>query len=266
MKAVIASYENYREDQRLQADNSRRLEFLTSVAYMDKYLHPGQSILDVAAGTGVYALHYAAKGMNVTACDITPSYIDFLNKKAAESGLKVPAYVNDARDLSRFADDSFDCVFCMGPIYHLTEQADREQVMKECIRVLKPGGLLYLAYINKMFVFCNLALGSRQYLQEKWYQKIVNEQTIRANEEDCFWTDAWFTTPSEIESLADSFGIEKVNHVAQDGVGRLRADDVNAMNPDSFNKWAEFHIRTCEEPGILGISNHGLYIGRKKEA
>lgn len=265
MKAVIESYENYQEDLRLNSDNSRRLEYLTGIAYMDKFFEKGWKILDVAAGTGAYALHYAEKGLNVTACDITPAYVDILKEKAQKSGVRLPAYVNDARDLSIFPDNAFDCVLCMGPIYHLTEAEDRAQVLRECVRVLKPGGLLYVAYINKLFVFYNLALGSRQYLQEKWFQKIVINQEIRSNESDCFWTDAWFTTPQEIESMVGEFGLEKVAHVAQDGVEQLRGEDVNAMPVELFNKWVEFHIRTCEEPGLLGISNHGLYIARKND-
>lgn len=264
MKAVVQSYENYQEDLRLTADNSRRLEYLTAVHYMDCYLKKGWKILDVAAGTGAYALKYAAQGIQMTALDITPSYIDIIRQKAEAASLKIPSFVNDARNLSMFEDESFDCVFCMGPIYHLTETDDRDQVMAECTRVLKKGGLLFLAYINKYFVFSQLALESRQYLQEKWFQKIVIDGVIRSEDEDCFWTDAWFTTPSEIETLTERYHYSKIKHVAQDGVGRLKAEEVNNMRPETFRQWSEFHLRTCEEPSILGISNHGLYIGQKE--
>lgn len=263
MKAVIQSYENYAEDLRLTADNVRQLEFITGRIYMDKFFKPGDKILDVAAGTGAYALYYAARGYEVTALDITPGYIDILNKKAGKEGVRITSFVNDARDLTVFPDNSFDVVLCMGPIYHLIEEEDRKKVMDECKRVLKPGGFMYLAYINKFFVFFHLALGSKQYLQEKWFQKIVCDSEMSSADEDCFWTDTWFTTPEDIEALAESYGFEKVKHVAQDGIGRMQADEVNSMRPAYFEKWTDYHLRTCEEPSILGISNHGLYIGRK---
>ncbi len=263
LQSVINSYENYQEDFRLQSDNSHRLEYLTTIAYMDKYLEPGSSILDVAAGTGIYALRYAARGHAVTAFDITPKYIDIINKKAADSGLQIDSRVNDARSLSSVPDASVDNVFCMGPIYHLTEKADRDAAMRECVRVLKPGGLLFLAYINKYFIFSQFALSSRHYLTEKFYQKIIVEQKISSSDEDTFWTDSWFTTPDEIESIASDAGLTKVNHIAQDGIGRLKSEEVDMMSDENFKLWADFHIRTCEEPSILGISNHGLYIGKK---
>ena len=34
--------------------------------------------------------------------------------------------------------------------------------------------------------------------------------------------------------------------------------------PEACEKWAGFHLRMCEEPSILGISNHGLLIAMKK--
>ncbi len=263
LAAVIKTYENYQEDLRLTADNCRRLEFITGIKYMDKYLEPGCKILDVAAGAGAYAIYYAARGFDVTALDITPKYIDMIHQKAAKEKLNIPAFVNDARDLSMFKDETFDSLFCMGPIYHLTEEEDRKKVMKECRRVLKPGGLFFLAYINKFFVFSHFALGSKQYLQDKWFQRIIKDGIIRSTDEDCFWTDAWFTTPEEIESLCLEFGFNKVNHVAQDGIAPLMADDVNEMRQEDFQRWTDYHLRTCEEPSILGISNHGLYIGKK---
>ncbi len=261
---VVQSYEKYDEDLRLSADNVRRLEYMTAIEYMNKYLKPGDSVLDVAAGTGAYALYYAARGVQMTALDITPSYIDILRQKATDQNIHLSTFVNDARDLSKFSDQSFDHVFCMGPIYHLPDEEDREKVMRESIRVLKPGGLLFLAYINKYFVFSHLSSENKQFLQEKWFQKIIQEGVMRSSDEACFWTDTWFTTPGEIETLVNKFHLEKIHHLAQDGIGRILADQVNAMNSEYFKRWAEFHIRTCEEPSILGISNHGLLIGKKR--
>ena len=49
LKNVIRAYEAYDEDKRLEADNVRRLEFMTTLVYMNKYLKEGDKILDVAA-------------------------------------------------------------------------------------------------------------------------------------------------------------------------------------------------------------------------
>ncbi len=51
----------------------------------------------------------------------------------------------DARDLTRWPDDSFDAALSLGPFYHLPDPADRERAAAELARVLKPGGLAFVA-------------------------------------------------------------------------------------------------------------------------
>lgn len=43
---------------------------------------------------------------------------------------------------------SFDVVLCLGPMYHLLKDEDRIKCIDECLRVLKPDGILAIAYIN----------------------------------------------------------------------------------------------------------------------
>lgn len=265
LQDVIRAYEKYDEDSRLSADNARQLEFITTLVYMNKYMKEGMKLLDVGAGTGAYALYYAARGFDVTALDITPSYVELLRKKAKAQNLKIESFVNDARDLTMFPDESFDVVFCMGPIYHLIDEADRRKALAESLRVLKKGGLLYVAYINKFFTFAHLATQNKQFMQEKWYQIIIEQGVMKSDDPDCFWTDAWFTNPSEMEALIGSFPVKILHHLAQDGTARLLIERINDLRPEYFKRWADYHIRTCEEPSILGSSNHGLIICRKND-
>lgn len=265
LKNVIRAYETYDEDKRLEADNVRRLEFMTTLVYMNKYLKEGDKVLDVAAGGGAYALYYAARGLDVTALDITPSYVEIIRRKAREQNLSIESFQNDARDLSVFPDETFDTVFCMGPIYHLVEAADRRRALAESLRVLKRGGMLYVAYINKFFTFAHLATQNKQFLQEKWYQTIIEQGAMKSDDPDCFWTDAWFSKPSEMEAMLSEFPVRVCHHLAQDGTARMLAERINDLKPAYFNRWADYHIRTCEEPSILGSSNHGLIIARKHD-
>ncbi len=69
---VVESYENHREEDRLTTNNSRRLEFLTTARILDKLISGKKTILDCAAGTGIYSFYLADKGHTVTATDITP--------------------------------------------------------------------------------------------------------------------------------------------------------------------------------------------------
>ena len=53
----------------------------------------------------------------------------------------------DARALSQI-DDSCDALLLMGPMYHLTERADRLLALREARRVLLPDGLIFVSAVN----------------------------------------------------------------------------------------------------------------------
>ena len=74
-------YSKGAEDNRFTQDKSHRLEFLTTTRYIDKYLKPGDRILEVGAGTGVYSLHYAKKGYKVDSLELVESNIDIFKTK-----------------------------------------------------------------------------------------------------------------------------------------------------------------------------------------
>ncbi len=60
----------------------------------------------------------------------------------------VTTQVGDARRLPA-ADDSVDAVLMLGPLYHLTDPADRTSALCEAMRVLRPGGVLIAAAISR---------------------------------------------------------------------------------------------------------------------
>ena len=66
------------EDKRLDQDKAHKVEFLTTTRYIDKYLKPNAKIFEVGAGTGIYSIHYAKKGYQVSALE--PVSYTHLNK------------------------------------------------------------------------------------------------------------------------------------------------------------------------------------------
>ncbi|MGW4794924.1 class I SAM-dependent methyltransferase [Nonomuraea sp. NPDC004297] len=60
----------------------------------------------------------------------------------------VSTELGDARHLSA-PDHSADVVLLFGPLYHLTDPADRAQARAEAQRVLRPGGLVVAAVISR---------------------------------------------------------------------------------------------------------------------
>lgn len=81
MEDVINYYNNYDEDIRLEKTNLHKIEYLTTILFLDKLLIPNPRILDVCAGTGKYSFYLETKGHAVTAVDITPKFVDIMKEK-----------------------------------------------------------------------------------------------------------------------------------------------------------------------------------------
>jgi len=261
--AVVDSYENYNEESRLTTDNARKVEFITTVRVIDGLLPQNAKILDCAAGTGIYSFYLAERGYDMTALDITPRHVELMKKELEGKPYAMDIALNDARYLGTFSDASFDAVLCMGPLYHLTEESERQQCLNECFRVLKKGGLLISAYINRFFVISLITTNDFKYLEQDFIDNLVKTGTLKSDDPMCFWTDAYFDTPKTIENTYNNLDIEIVDHVATDGMSIFLREKINKMNEKEFGAWCDYHYLTCREKSMMGISNHGLIVGKK---
>jgi 2-polyprenyl-3-methyl-5-hydroxy-6-metoxy-1,4-benzoquinol methylase len=264
MDYVVEYYENYKEEERFSTNNARKIEFITSTRALDALLPLTARVLDCAAGTGAYAFYYAEKGYNVTALDIAPRHVEVMNEQMKQKRLNLAAAVNDATDLSRFEDQSFDVVLCMGPMYHITEKAMRDRCYSECVRVLREGGLLVTAYISRFFIFPHVALSDNAYLNAELAKSLTKTGTLKHDDPNCFWTESYYSTPEEMEKDYKENSLEVIDHLAADGLAPILREKVDALDEMQFQTWCEYHYSICREKSILGASNHGLIVGRKQ--
>src|SRR5262245_42186742 len=125
-------YNQGREQNRLLS-HSGQLEFARTQELIGRYLpKPPATIYDIGGGAGIYALPLARAGYSVHLVDAMPLHIE----QAGEGAKSQPDYplagatVGDARHLD-FPDASADAVLFLGPLYHLTEAADRVTALRE---------------------------------------------------------------------------------------------------------------------------------------
>lgn len=109
-------------------------------------IKPGDSVLDVACGTGSLTLtaqSCAGPGGKVYGIDAAPEMIEVAKKKASRSGLEVVFDVGLIEKLA-FPEATFDIVISRLAIHHLPDDIKRSG-FAEILRVLKPGGHLLIA-------------------------------------------------------------------------------------------------------------------------
>ena len=146
---VNRTYDIFNEDARLNHSKAARVEFLTTVHYIEKYLKDGDKILDIGAGAGEYSLYFARKGYEVSALELADANIAAFKKKLTPED-KIDLVQGNALDLSRYADKSFDIVLLFGPLYHLKNDADKQKCISEAKRVCKDGGKIFFLIIDEI--------------------------------------------------------------------------------------------------------------------
>jgi len=103
-------------------------------------------IADIGCGAGTQASIWAEKGHRVYGIDINQPLVELAIERAKENALNIHYEVGSATNLP-WPNQSVDA--CLAP--ELLEHVDEwEQVLNECIRVLRPGGILILSTNNKL--------------------------------------------------------------------------------------------------------------------
>jgi SAM-dependent methyltransferase len=104
-------------------------------------IHPGERVLDVAAGNGAAAVAAARRWADVIAVDLVDHVLDSARRIADACGLQLETQLADAQDLP-FEDDTFDVVMStFGSMF----APDQQAVADEAIRVCRPCGRIGLA-------------------------------------------------------------------------------------------------------------------------
>lgn len=245
------------EEIRLVKDKAHSIEFITTTNYIDAYLKPGDRILELGAATGRYSRHYAGKGYSVDAVELLESNIREFESRI-EPGMNVIVRQGNALDLGFFPDDTFDITLCFGPLYHLYTETDKRRCIKEAIRVTKPGGCVYFAFLSNDAVFIN-------WNRKNWDHLLLQGRLFDENFRLIDTPEEIFSTlyPEEMERIMADFPVSRLHTVAADGVAPMIADRINQMTDEQFAVWTAFHLRTCEKENLLGASCHLLYIARK---
>jgi ubiquinone/menaquinone biosynthesis C-methylase UbiE len=241
------------------------LEFAVSTRHIDSLLRPGDRILDLGGGPGRYAFHYAAKGYRVSLVDLSPGNIAFARRKQDELGVALEsAETGDARDLSALPDASFDLVLCMGPLYHLTDDADRARAVRECRRLAKPGGHLVFSFITHMAQAISVL--------QKWPGRIIEweaclEHGIATGRNDTAFdtgfTEARLVDPLEVAPFLEAQGLKVLRVAGAQGLFAQSEALLMALPPAERQRWIDFSWRHSTKPSTLGASQHVLGIARR---
>ena len=236
-------YSHYDEDGRLSKKHGS-VEFLTTMRYIGKYIKPGDRVLEVGAGTGRYSHALARQGYAVDAVELIGHNIDVFQNNT-QPGENISITQGNALDLSAFSDNTYDITLLLGPLYHLYTKEDKRQALREAIRVTRPGGVIFAAYV--ISDGCLLDEGFlRGNINVAEYVKtgLLDGETFAAKSEpkDLFE----LVRKEDVDELMRDFPTTRLHYVASDGCALLLRYAIDAMDDDAFALYLNYHFATCE--------------------
>jgi ubiquinone/menaquinone biosynthesis C-methylase UbiE len=265
-RAITDFYQQTSEETRLEA-GPFQLEEARTRELIQRYAPPPPgTVVDVGGAAGAYSLWLAKTGYTVHLIDAVPRLVAEAERRSAAAGSSLASCrVGDARALDVPAQTA-DVVLLFGPLYHLTEAADRRRALGEARRVLKPRGRLFAAAISR----CASALDglSRDLFQDPRFAAIV-EQDLRdgqhrnPTERLDYFTTAYFHRPEELAAEVRAAGLALEGVYGIEGPGWILPDVAERMR-DAHRRASLLAVaRMLEtEPTVLGTSAHLLAVAR----
>ena len=256
-------YEAVDEGLRLSKSRARKLEFDTTLHFLDKHMVPKATILELGAGHGAYSLHYARRGHRVLATDLLETNVQTIQEHLEDEGLTtIEVRQADATRLESLSDRDFQAVLCLGPYYHCRTREARRRCLLECRRVVADRGLVAVAYVNRLFAIGNM-LQRGVPLRREHYESLLQVDNTKTDYPDSFFNAAHFTSPEAVEAEVRSCGFEVIEHLGSDGPYDYFPSALDTLDEEAFYDFFSYHLKTCAQAGQRGASHHGLVLLRK---
>ena len=106
----------------------------------------GKRVLDVGCGGGILSEGLAQRGAIVTGIDMGEAPLGVARLHLLESGLEIDYRLSTAEDLVSEAASTYDIVTCLEVLEHVPDPAS---LVNACAQLVRPGGDVYFATINR---------------------------------------------------------------------------------------------------------------------
>ena len=142
----------------------------------------GLRLLDIGCGGGLLSEPMARLGFEVTGVDASERNIGAAKAHAAQSGLSVNYLCSTVETLAEEDSAPFDLILNMEVIEHV---ADRAQFLRDCTRMVAPGGMMIVATLNRTVKALALAVVGAEHVL-RWlpvgthdWRKFVRPEELR---------------------------------------------------------------------------------------
>jgi 2-polyprenyl-6-hydroxyphenyl methylase/3-demethylubiquinone-9 3-methyltransferase len=184
----------------------------------------GLRILDIGCGGGILCEPLARLGADVVGADPAEPNIEAARLHATAGGLAIDYRATTAEALAD-AGERFDVVLAMEVVEHV---ADLALFVQRCAEMVKPGGLMITATLNRTLKSFALAIVGAEYVL-RWLPRGTHQ-----------WDK--FVTPNELEAALERHGLRVIDETGV--IYNLLADRWQISTDMDVN-----YMLTAEKPG-----------------
>lgn len=261
----VFSYEKIR----LEQDSP--VEFALTKKALDRWVKEDSIVLDVGVGVGHYDEYLAKRGCKLHLVDICEQFLLEVQRKLTQQGLLdhvLSAHRASATNLKVIPDQSIDVVLMLGPFYHLLEKQQREQAVAEAYRVLKSGGVLFAAGINRLAVFHELFKTERFFGTEirvaPLQQALAHFCETGVVQNNLFppLGDAYCATVDEFKNLFQTH-FQPLEFLGIESFAAFKQKKLFEKTPEEQEAWLALLEKTASMQEGLASTEHFLFVGKK---
>lgn len=251
------------EDRRLDA---HPFEIPMMMHFIDRYLEPGDAILDVACGTGRIADILLKKGFRMGLNDISDENTALVRERLGDHpGLLFVTRSDALENGDMWQDRRWDAILILGPLYHMISKENRLQVLRRAKAHVKPGGTIFSAFMTRTGALVyGLKKNPAGILYEDGVRKLWNTGTDDRFVEATEWfTNAYFAHPEEVAPLIKEAGLEPLRLAGAEGIFGDRFELYHGLDAHLKQPWMDFIIENCEDRHMIHNAKHLLSVAKK---
>lgn len=253
------------------ADEDRRLdahpfEIPVMMHFIDRYLEPGDAILDVACGTGRIPKILLEKGFRMGLNDISDRNTALVRKRLDDHPDLLFVTRSDALETrDRWQEHAWNAILVLGPLYHMISKEKRLQMLQRAKELVKPGGYIFSAFMTRTGALVyGLKKNPSGILYKDGVRKLWNTGTDDRFVEATEWfTNAYFAHPEEVAPLIEEAGLEPLHLAGAEGVFGDRFELYHRLEPHLKKPWMDFILENCEDLHMIQNAKHLLSVARK---
>ncbi len=268
-ETIIQHFDEFgvREWERLIQSPADEVSLFIHTHYLKKHISPNQQVLEIGAGAGRFTQILASLNARILVADISNVQLELNKKFAAEydfnQAVKDWQQV-DISDLSQFKSNSFDSIVAYGgPFSYVLDK--RDVALSECIRVLKPNGVLLLSVMS-LWGTAHGFLDGVLSLPPETNKKITTTGDI---------TPATFPErrnnfmhlfrSKELIDWLEQAGLEILDKSASNCISLTWNEKLKQVrdNAEKWNELLRMELEACADEGCLNLGTHIIAVARK---